>query len=229
MQALGVQAVIVTPFDRRFSSLSGEEFVQQIIIRYLRAEAVIVGENFRFGRARSGTVADLRRLGLKFGFSIDPIPAVLYRGQVISSSVIRRLLFQGQVETANALLGRPYEIEGTVVKGASRGTSLGFPTANIQTSNEIKPAGVFLTEAQISRSKYPSVTNIGTRPTFGGHTLEIESFLFDFQLNAYRKKIRLRFLKKLRDERKFRTAQVLVKQIRRDIAAAEEFFAHGKD
>jgi len=229
IRALGVQAVIVTPFDRRFSSLSAQEFVREIIVRSLRAKAVIVGESFRFGRNRSGTIADLRRLGSRFGFVVHPIPAVVHDGQVVSSSLIRLLLARGKIENANVLLGRPYEIEGTVIKGASRGTSLGFPTTNIQTSNEIRPGGVFLTEAQISRRKYPSVTNIGTRPTFGDRTLEIESFLFDFRLNAYRKKIRLRFLKKLRAERKFRTAQALVNQIRRDIAAAEEFFAHGKD
>ena len=229
IRPLGVQAVIVTPFDRTFSSLSAQEFVREIIVRSLRAKAVVVGENFRFGRNRSGTVADLRRLGLRLGFAVHPIPAVVHNGQVVSSSLIRLLLARGKIENANALLGRPYEIDGTVIKGASRGKSLGFPTTNIRTNNEISPRGIFLTKAQISRREYPSLTNIGTRPTFGGRTLEIESFLFDFQLNAYQKRIRLRFLKKLRAERKFRTAQALVKQIRRDIAAAEEFFAHGKD
>jgi riboflavin kinase/FMN adenylyltransferase len=229
IRAHGIQAVIVTPFDRRFSSLSGQEFVREIIVRSLRAKEVIVGENFRFGRNRSGTIDDLRRLGSRLGFIVHPIPAVVHNGQVVSSSLIRLLLAQGKIKNANAFLGQPYEIDGTVIKGASRGTSLGFPTTNTQTTNEITPEGVFFTEAQISRRNYPSVTNIGTRPTFGEHTLEIESFLFDFQGNAYRKKIRLRFLKKLRAERKFRTAQALVKQIRRDIAAAEKFFAHRKD
>ncbi len=229
IRAHGIQAIVVTPFDRRFSSLSGQEFVREIIVRSLRAKEVIVGENFRFGRNRSGTIDDLRRLGSRLGFIIHPIPAVAHNGQVVSSSLIRLLLAQGKIKNANALLGRPYEIDGTVIKGASRGTSLGFPTTNTQTINEITPEGVFFTEAQISRRNYPSVTNIGTRPTFGEHTLEIESFLLDFQGNAYRKKIRLRFLKKLRAERKFRTSQALVKRIRQDIAAAKKFFAHRKD
>jgi riboflavin kinase/FMN adenylyltransferase len=228
IKELGVQAVLVTPFDRRFSSLSTREFVEEIVVRALQAKEVVVGENFRFGRNRSGDIKELQRLGRRFGLLIHPIPAVIHSGQVVSSSVIRILLAQGKIAKANALLGRPYEIQGKVIKGAARGRTLGFPTTNIQTPNEITPEGVFITEAQICRATYPSVTNIGSRPTFGHDHLHIEAFLFNFRANTYGKRIAVHFLKKLRDERKFSTAPALVRQIQEDIAAAGDFFSHRK-
>jgi riboflavin kinase/FMN adenylyltransferase len=229
IEAHGIQAVLITAFDRTFSSLSTREFVQEVVRRALKAQEVVVGENFRFGRNRSGDIEDLRRLGSKFGFAVHPISAVVHNGHVVSSSHIRLLLLAGKIEKANALLGRPYEIQGKVITGAKRGKILGFPTTNIQTPNEITPEGVFITEAQINRQTYPSVTNIGTRPTFGEDKLHIESFLFKFRGNVYGKEIRLKFLKKLRGERKFPTLQALVKQIRKDTASAQDFFASRRD
>jgi riboflavin kinase/FMN adenylyltransferase len=228
IKAQDIQAVLITAFDRRFSTLSTFRFVQEIIVRHLQAQEVIIGEDFRFGRNRSGDVKDLQRLGRRFGFMVYPIPAVIHQEQVVSSSQIRLLLTEGKIEHANALLGRPYEIEGEVIQGAARGRTLGFPTTNTRTENEILPVGVFVTEAQISGKIYPSVTNIGSRPTFRENMLQVESYLFDFQGNAYRKKITLRFLKKLRAERKFRTLSALVKQIQKDIAAAHDFFSAAK-
>jgi riboflavin kinase / FMN adenylyltransferase len=224
IKAQDIQAVLVTAFGRRFSTLSTFRFVREVIVRHLQAKEVIVGEDFRFGRNRSGDIKDLQRLGRRFEFVVYPIPAVVHNGQVVSSSQIRLLLTEGKIEQANALLGRPYEIEGNVIKGAARGRTLGFPTTNIKTKNEILPEGVFVTEAQVSGKIYPSVTNIGTRPTFRENELQIESYLFDFQGNAYRKKIALRFLKKLRAERKFPTRSALMKQIHKDIARAHDFF-----
>lgn len=225
----GVQAALITAFDRMFSSLSSREFVRDVIVSALKAKEVIVGENFRFGQNRAGDIKDLRRLGSRFGFVVHAIPAVVHRGRVVSSSLIRYLLAEGKVENANALLGRAYEVEGRVIKGASRGKTLGFPTTNIQTTNEITPEGVFVTEAKIDVQTYPSVTNIGTRPTFGEDGLRIESFLFNFQGSLYRKKINLFFLKKLREERKFSTPQALIKQIQKDIAAAKDYFSRTRD
>jgi len=221
----GVQAVLVTAFDRTFSSLSSREFVQKVIVSACQAREVVVGENFRFGRNRAGDIKDLHRLGSRFGFVVHAIPAVRHDGQIVSSSFIRLLLAEGKIEKANVFLGRPYEIEGRVIKGAARGKSLGFPTTNILTANEIVPEGVFVTEAGIQGQTYPSVTNIGTRPTFGEDKLQIESFLFNFQGNVYRKKIRLHFLKKLRAERKFVSAPALINQIQRDISAAKDYFS----
>lgn len=221
----GVQAALVAAFDRTFSGLSSQEFVQKIIVSAFQAKEVIVGTNFRFGHDRAGDIKDLQRLGAGSGFIVHPIPAVVHRGRIVSSSLIRCFLAEGKIEKANALLGRAYEIEGKVIKGASRGKALGFPTTNIQTANEITPEGVFVTEAKIHGRIYPSVTNIGTRPTFGENELHLETFLFRFRGSVYRKKIKLCFLKKLRRERKFSNAQDLVKQIQKDIAAAKGYFS----
>jgi riboflavin kinase/FMN adenylyltransferase len=225
IEEFGVRAVLVTAFDRTFSSLSSREFVREVIVSALQAREVIVGENFRFGRNRQGDTKTLEHLGSRFGFAVHPVRAVVRNGRVVSSSLIRSLLVQGKIVKANSLLGRAYEIEGQIIKGAARGKTLGFPTTNIRTANEIAPQGVFVTEAQIHGRVYPSVTNIGTRPTFGEDKLQVESFLFGFRENAYRRKIKLRFLRKLRDERKFSNSPALVKQIRKDIARAQNFFA----
>lgn len=226
IEEFGVQAVLVTAFDRTFSSLSSREFVRKIIVSALQAREVIVGENFRFGRDRQGDIKTLEHLGSRFGFAVHPVRAVVRNGRVVSSSLIRFLLAEGKIEKANSLLGRAYEIEGQVIKGAARGKTLGFPTTNIQTANEIAPEGVFVTEARIRGRVYPSVTNIGTRPTFGEDKLQVESFLFGFQGNAYRRRVKLCFLKKLRDEKKFPASPALVEQIRKDIAAARNFLAN---
>jgi riboflavin kinase/FMN adenylyltransferase len=223
LRAFGVEAVLVAAFDSPFAALSGREFVERVVVAFLRAREVIVGENFRFGRNRRGDIGALRRFGRRFGFTAHPVAAVVRDGRPVSSSLIRVLLREGKVEKANSLLGRPYEIEGRVIKGASRGKTLGFPTMNIQTDNEITPEGVFATQVKIRGQWHPSVTNIGTRPTFGEDQLQVESFLLGFKGNAYRRRIALRFLKKVRPERRFATAAALASQIRRDIAAARRY------
>jgi riboflavin kinase/FMN adenylyltransferase len=224
----GVQAVLVAPFSQAFSRLTSQEFFQNILVFLLGAREVIVGENFRFGLKRRGDIEELRRLGRGRGVIVHPVPQIRYKGQIISSSLIRAFLFEGKVERANALLGYPYEIEGKVIKGSSRGASLGFPTANILTANEITPEGVYITTAKLSRQTYPSVTNIGFRPTFGRDTFQLETFIFDFKRSIYGKRIRLGILKKIRDEKKFSSPQALVRQVCKDLAAARDFFNRSK-
>jgi riboflavin kinase/FMN adenylyltransferase len=220
----GVQAVLVAPFNRTFAGLSVSDFVGQILVRSLGAREVVVGENFRFGRNRRGDIRSLGLWGGRSGFRVHPIPAVVKNGRVVSSSLIRRLLAAGRVDRAAVYLGRAYEIMGTVVGGAARGRSLGFPTANLSPENEIIPHGVFFTTAVIGHQEYPSVTNVGSRPTFGCGPLHIETFLLDFGGRLYRRKIGLRFLKKLRPERAFTSREALMRQIGRDVRAAERFF-----
>jgi riboflavin kinase/FMN adenylyltransferase len=185
---------------------------------------VVVGENFRFGRSRQGDVDDLRRFGKRLGFAVSPIPSAVRNGKVVSSSLIRCLLDEGRVSAANTLLGHPYEIEGRVVRGSGRGQALGFPTANIQTPNEILPRGVYLTAADILGRLHPSVTNIGYRPTFGGGGLQVETHIFDFQTTLYRRQIRLRFFRKLRGEKRHPGPERLISQIHKDIAVAHAYF-----
>jgi riboflavin kinase/FMN adenylyltransferase len=224
IRSQGVKTTLIVPFNRAFSSLSKRAFAREILISELRTRFVVVGSDFRFGRGREGDIDDLRRLGRELGFSVRPVAPVVRRGRVISSSLIRALLQAGQVDEAADFLGSPYEIQGRVIRGSARGTALGIPTANIETANEITPGGVFLTEFQIGNCAYPSLTNIGRRPTFGHDRCHIESYLFGFRGSAYGRKIRLRFFRKLRPEKKFATPEALVVQIRADMAAARSWF-----
>lgn len=224
LRGFGVQAVLVAPFNRTFSSLTSQEFVQKILVSLLRAEEVIVGENFRFGQNRRGDVCILRLLSARFGIRVHSLPSVVKDGQTVSSSLIRSLLTAGDVDRASVLLGYPYEIIGRVVRGASRGKTLGFPTANLRTANEIVPRGVFITAATFNSKTYPSLTYIGQRPTFGRDEVHIETYIFDFEGGIYRKTIRLRFFKKVREEKKFKTPRALVKQIQKDSNTARDFF-----
>ncbi len=224
IQAHGVKGAMVVPFSRSFSLLSTGEFINYVIIGMLRARIVVVGENFRFGRDRTGDVQVLQRFGQKFEFSVFPVSPVTKGGEVVSSSRIRSFLDEGEIIRANSLLGHPYEIEGRVIRGASRGRALGIPTANMETVNEIVPDGVFVTITEVGTRVFPSLTNIGVRPTFGERRRQIESWLFDFEGNIYRRKIKLRLLKKIRDEKRFDTLPALVSQIRNDIARAKKYF-----
>jgi len=227
IKKFGIQAVLVTPFNKTFSNLSSEAFIQKMLVNTLKAKEVIVGENFRFGKNREGGVARLKQLGSQFGFIVHSIPPQKKKGRIVSSSLIRKLLLQGKVEEANVFLGRFYQIEGRVIKGEERGRILGFPTANIQTVNEILPHGVFISLAEIHSQIYPSLTNVGKRPTFEGKGLVIESHLMDFNQKVYGRKIKLSFLKKIREEKSFPTPQSLSNQIEKDLEVARGFF-HSK-
>jgi len=224
LRRLGVGAVLVASFDRTFSRMTSRQFFEDILLSRLQAKEIIIGLDFRFGLNRQGDVEELRRLGAERDVSVHSVPPVQVGGKTVSSSLIRSLLEGGDVEEARLLLGRPYEIEGKVGPGSARGKSLGFPTANILTKNEITPPGVFITEAVLGKEIFPSVTNIGFRPTFNQDFLQVEAFLFDFQQSIYGRRIRLRFLRKIRDEKKFASPELLVHQIRQDVEVAREYF-----
>ena len=220
----GVASVVVASFDRAFAALTADEFAGRVIAASLSAKTVVVGENFRFGKFRQGDVDRLRRLGQKLGFTVSPVPPAVRSGQVVSSSLIRRLLDEGKITAAHQYLGRPYEMTGRVVRGSGRGRGLGFPTANVQPTNEILPRGVFITLADILGHSHPSLTNVGHRPTFGGGPLHIEVHVFDLEEALYRRRINLRFLRKIRDEKTFSDRESLIRQVQRDIAAARVYF-----
>jgi riboflavin kinase/FMN adenylyltransferase len=220
----GIEAALVVPLDRDLFELSGAEFSGRILADALRARAVVVGANFRFGRGRKCGAGDLSALGRAMGFDVRAVPPVVVGGRTVSSSLIRLLLARGDVVTAAGLLGDFYEIEGRVVPGHSRGRDLGFPTANLLTTNEILPPGVFLTLASVGRRSYPSLTNIGVRPTFGDNPPGVETHLLDFTGDLYGRIVGLRFLGKLRDERRFATPAALVRQVSRDLRSARAAF-----
>jgi riboflavin kinase/FMN adenylyltransferase len=224
IQKFDIQALLIIPFDEQFASLSGQDFIQKVVLNTLRAKAVIVGKNFYFGKNREGDVSLLHRLSSKLKFRVCSIPAVIKNGETVSSSLIRNLLREGKVEKANRLLGRSYEIEGEVVKGQSRGKALGFPTANIETENEIIPQGVFITKTRVGSKILPSMTSVGKQPTFDQIDLHIESFIIDFDRDLYGEHIGINFLKKIRDQMKFRTPDELARQLETDLQTTKAYF-----
>ena len=220
-----VDAVVVIPFGRAFARLDGPAFVNGVLRDRLGAREVVVGRGFRFGRDRGGDTALLRRLGRQAGLGVHVVPPVVRDGMTVSSTAARGLIARGRVEEAARLLGRPYEISGRVVGGRRRGRRLGFPTANISTPNEILPRGVFVTEAVCRGKAYPSLTSVGTNPTFGRHPLSVETLLLDFHGSLYGAAITVRFLLKLRPTRAFRDAAALAARIRLDVEQARAWFA----
>jgi riboflavin kinase/FMN adenylyltransferase len=226
--ALGLETAVVLPFTLELARLSPEEFVEQILVRDLHVKTVLVGENFHFGHKQAGNVKLLKELGAKFGFDVQIVCPVQYRGEIVSSTIIRREVAEGDVSHAGRLLGRPFALTGVVVSGTGTGSKFTFPTLNLAAEQELLPArGVYITRTLLDgeTSSHRSVTNIGMRPTFNGSSLSVETHLLDFQLAATPKRIEVRFWKRLREEKKFSGPEELRAQIARDIAAADKFFA----
>jgi len=219
-----VHSTLILSFTWELSEYSGEDFIQRLVLIPLKAEEVIVGDNFCFGKNRTGCSETLRSLGQKHNFRVLTIPPVTINSMTVSSSLIRRLLHEGDVAKANLLLGRPYEIEGSVIRGKNRGRNLGFPTANIRTENEIVPRGVFLSRTLVEGKDFPSLTNAGECPTFDQNTTQVETYLLNFDADIYGQKIQVRFLKKIREERRFSSPEELTLQIKSDLRMANAFF-----
>ncbi|MBI3404979.1 MAG: riboflavin biosynthesis protein RibF [Acidobacteria bacterium] len=176
METFGLDAVLVLPFSEMLAKIPAEEFVTRILVEQLRVAVVLVGQNFRFGHRHSGDVALLSRLGIEHGFSVEFVPPVRFRGKMVSSTLVRRAIQDGRVAYASRLLGRPFELTGTVQTGAARGRQIGFPTLNLKWEQEILPRpGVYVTETSVGGRPFKSVSNVGTRPTFDGQHLSVES------------------------------------------------------
>ena len=221
----GMQGVAVVRFTQEMSLWDPETFVRTVLVEWLRVVEVWVGANFLFGHDRAGTFSVLRSLGSRYGFRAEKIDPVRYKDFVVSSTRVRRLIAEGRVDEAGALLGHHYFIDGTVVRGDARGREMGFPTANLDTANELlPPPGVYATMAGLSGIEHPSVTNIGTRPTFGGGEVRVESHLLDGGRDLYDARMRLSFVQRLRDERPFPDVDALRAQIEADARAARRLF-----
>jgi riboflavin kinase / FMN adenylyltransferase len=223
----GIAAVAVVRFTTELSHWDPETFVRTVLVEWLRVSEVWVGANFLFGHDRSGNFSTLRTLGQRYGFRADKIDPVRYKEFVVSSTRIRRLVTEGRTDEAGALLGHPYFVDGTVVQGKRRGRELGFPTANLRTDNELLPPnGVYATTATIDGIVHPSLTNIGVRPTFGDTaTPIIETYVLGFDGDLYGRPVRLGFVQRLRDERKFEDVDALRSQMEADRRRAERLFA----
>ena len=241
MRDEGIEQVVILPFTAEVAQLSPEEFVRQVIVDRLGARAVLVGNNFRFGHRHAGDVELLAELGRQLGFATEVVPAVTCRGWVVSSSVIRELIREGHVSIAGRLLERPYALEGEVVSGRGVGRKQTVPTLNLATKQELIPArGVYVTRTRDldSEREWGSITNVGYRPTFGdSEELTIETFLLEGDLptpggpdadaaGEWRapSRIRVEFLRRVRDERKFATPEDLRAQIFKDVGAAQRYF-----
>lgn len=225
-EKLGIDVLVKIPFTVEFSTMSPEDFVRDILCGKLGASEIFVGYNYRFGKGREGDTRKLRSLGEKYGFTVREINQIAVNGEVISSTQIRSLIKDGDVEHAAKLLGRAYAISGIVVRGDGRGKGLGFPTANIAPKHTLVPSdGVYAVRLVVREGVYDGIANIGMRPTFNKKTLAIEVNVFNFNEDIYGEDISLSFIKKIRDEKKFKGADALVRQIRSDIEVAREVLA----
>jgi len=223
----GIQGTAVVRFTRELSQWDPEAFVRTVLVEWLHVSEVWVGANFLFGRDRAGNFSLLRTLGARYGFRAEKIDPVRYREFVVSSTRIRRLVAEGRVDEAGALLGHVYFIDGEVVRGAERGRTLGFPTANLHTGNElVPPNGVYATTTQIDDAViHPSVTNIGVRPTFGDvDERVVETHVLGLERDLYGARLRLGFVQRLRDERAFDGIEALRAQIDADRQRARALF-----
>lgn len=229
LQEMGVDQVVCVPFTPTFASQSPEEFAQNLLHNRLRVKEVFVGEDFAFGKNRTGTVKDLQRLGGRLGFEVYSIGAVTHRGEVVSSSRIREWLMAGRVREAAGLLGRIYSLEGKVVPGSRRGMALGFPTANLKPPvDRVVPAdGVYAAWGVLEDRIEAGVAYIGTQPTLGPHERTIELHLFSSHSDLYQKTLRVGFCDFLREEKVFEDEERLTRQISQDIQQAKSLL-HAK-
>ncbi|UNC91841.1 bifunctional riboflavin kinase/FAD synthetase [Candidatus Contubernalis alkaliaceticus] len=232
MEQLGIDILLVIPFDQEFASLSPEKFIKRILVQKLQASLVVVGFDYSFGFKGAGRVEDLISSAGNYDFKVEVVKPVVLKNKVVSSSLVRKLVVQGQVEEAAFYLGYPYYLKGQVIPGEGRGKFLGYPTANLEVpSDRIIPAdGVYLTLTAYKNHDYYSLTNIGHNPTFKGKIKTIETYIFGFQNSIYKSELRLTFLRKIREERTFPNSEKLKEQIAMDFEKALKIiksFNHG--
>ncbi len=227
IERAGIRCLAIVGFTHEMSRWSPETFVRTVLVDWLRVAEVWVGANFLFGHERAGNFTTLKALGQRYGFRADKIDPVRYKEFVVSSTRVRRLVAEGRMDEAGALLGHQYAIDGTVVEGRRRGRELGFPTANLATDNELLPPhGVYATTLTLGRDVHASVTNIGLRPTFGDvRATTVETHLLDHHADLYGRHVRLGFVQRMRDERRFADVDALKAQIAADTRAAARLFA----
>lgn len=226
MREAGIVQVLILPFTIEFSHLSPEDFTEQVLFRHLGVRAAMVGPNFRFGRAKGGNAERLKQLGARHGFLTEIVSGIRWRGRAISSSEIRRLIGAGDVLTAGRFLGRVYTVEGEVVSGLGIGSKQTVPTLNLETAAEVLPAnGVYVTRTRDLETgrRWPSVTNVGVRPTFSGDRLTVETHLLEPLQADPPRQAGVEFLRRLRAEKRFPDPNSLKAQILRDAARARAY------
>ncbi len=229
LKAAGIDALLIVRFSQEFANTDPGDFVRRFLYEQLAVEEIYVGSDFAFGNQRRGNVELLEGLGKELGFEVGGVDEEVHGGEVISSSRIRRGVAEGKVELAHELLGRPYSLYGTVVRGDRMGMRLGWPTINLQPENELLPSeGVYSGRARFDDlpGVFDCVINVGTRPTvYENYQRVVESHILGFSAEVYGEKVELEFWKRLREERMFPSVMDLSAQIGRDVEATREFFA----
>lgn len=218
LEAIGVQREIIFPFQKETKNMTAEEFIEKILVKKMDAKYICVGEDFCFGKNRSGNVHTLQESQEKYGYELEVVKKLRWEKEIISSTKIRELLADGDVELAGSLLGEHYFVSGTVLSGEAVGRKLESPTANLAAGKDkILPRfGVYATLTEIDGKEYSGVTNVGIKPTAGSFPVGIETNLFDFHENIYEKEICVHFCKFLREEKKFESLDALKEQIEKD-------------
>jgi riboflavin kinase/FMN adenylyltransferase len=220
----GVDITVCFNFTKAFSKISAKDFVKNYLVEKLNIKTIFVGPDLFFGRNREGNVDLLKSMAKSFGFETRTVGPVYFENELISSSAIREFIEDGNVKKAANFLGDCFSIEGNVKEGERRGRELGFPTANLDTEWELLPKkGVYITWAEMSKKRFKSVTNVGTRPTFGRNHLLVETHIIDFKEDIYGKTIRVSFIERLRDEKRFAKVESLTSQISTDVENAKKY------
>ncbi len=222
----GVDGVLAYPTTREFLRLEAGEFFWRWIVGQLKAKVLVEGGDFAFGRNRQAQKAQLETWCRQAGVLLEVVPPVEMEGRVVSSSWIRRLLVQGQVEKAAQLLGRPYRLRGRVVRGVGRGRQLGYPTANLQVERLLIPAeGIYAGRAWVGDQSWPAAVSLGANPTFGETEQKMEAFLIGFEGDLYDQLLEIEFLARLREVRRFPEVGALLAQMAEDVSAAQQILA----
>lgn len=226
IEHLGIDVLVEYPFTREFASISPESFFREILLGQLQAEVLVVGSNYFFGKGKAGTPEFLQQLGKTYGVSVCIVDAVTEEGDMISSTQIRKLIIEGQIEAANERLGHPYMVVGKVVQGKMLGRTMGFPTINLIADPDrvYPPNGVYATRVKVYSKVYLGMTNIGYNPTVSGERKMIETHILDFQQTIYGEDVEVDFYHFIRPEKKFENLEALKAQIEADKEAVQLFF-----
>lgn len=228
LKALGVDLLIVQPFNEEFANLTAEDFVHKLLVERLNAKKVIIGYDHRFGKGRTADIKDMERFGEQYGFAVEEIPVEEINEVSVSSTAIRNALLSGKMDIAERYLAAPYSLTGTVVHGMKLGRSIGYPTANIVVDDKYKlipKDGVYAVYSLINQQKVYGMMSIGKNPTIEGKGSSIEVHFFDFNNNIYDQQITIYFIKYLREEQKFDSIELLKQQIANDETAARKAIA----
>ncbi len=225
----GVDATVIIRFDQQYSKTTAEQFVQHFLWKKLAISKIIIGHDYTFGQHRQGNDAFLKTHGRKLGFSVEVIPAFKIEDEIVSSTLIRNYILEGDVRAAAKLMGRYYNVAGQVGSGAGRGAGLGYPTANIEPEKELLPSpGIYAAFVDVDGARYQGALNIGAKPTFGDYTSTFEVFLLDFAGDLRGKKINVLFVEKLRDIVKFDGPESLKRQIAADVEKTKQILKQEK-